>query len=138
MTELGVLARRHGDRAGALRWYRSAWEKSEGPATRLQWGASYVKAQVDLAPADAPAIESAALQILDEAATQPDAFYERSGRSLARLSKTLRTWNAKGAHAEPYARFDAKLGAVCDRLDAADPQRATCETVRRGENPPAS
>jgi hypothetical protein len=138
MSELAVLARRHGDPAGALRWYRSAWEKSEGPATRLQWGSSYVKALVDLSPADAPAVESAALQILDEAAKQPDAFYERSGRSLARLSKTLRTWNAKGAHAETFARFDARLGALCGRLDAADAQRATCESVRRGETKPAA
>ena len=34
----------------ALHWYREAFEKSEGPATRLQWGASYVNALIDLSP----------------------------------------------------------------------------------------
>jgi hypothetical protein len=133
MSGLAVLAQRHGDRAGALRWYGSAWEKSEGPATRLQWGARYVVALVELAPTDETAIETTAARVLDEAAAQPDAFYERSGRSLKRLAKTVRDWNGKGAHAAAFARFDARLEALCGKLDAADAQRATCEAVRRGD-----
>ena len=54
----GGNAKRRGDKAEALRWYREAYEKSEGPATRLQWGASYLAALVDLAPADEAAIEA--------------------------------------------------------------------------------
>ena len=42
MSELASNAKKRGDKAEALRWYREAFEKSEGPATRLQWGASYV------------------------------------------------------------------------------------------------
>ena len=58
MSELASNAKKRGDKAEALRWYREAFEKSEGPATRLQWGASYVSALVDLAPADEAAIEA--------------------------------------------------------------------------------
>ena len=58
MSGLASNAKKRGDKAEALRWYREAFEKSEGPATRLQWGASYVGALVDLAPADEAAIES--------------------------------------------------------------------------------
>ena len=43
MSELASNAKKRGDKAEALRWYREAFEKSEGPATRLQWGASYVE-----------------------------------------------------------------------------------------------
>ena len=32
----------------ALRWYEQAFEKSEGPATRLQWGSGYLSALVEL------------------------------------------------------------------------------------------
>ena len=45
---------------GPLRWYRQAFDTSEGPATRLQWGASYLVALVDLAPGDAARIEKTA------------------------------------------------------------------------------
>ncbi|MEO8923256.1 MAG: thioredoxin fold domain-containing protein, partial [Caldimonas sp.] len=39
MSELAGNARKRGDNATALHWYALAFEKSEGPATRLQWGA---------------------------------------------------------------------------------------------------
>ena len=40
MSELAANAKERGDKAAALRWYEQAWAASEGPATRLQWGAS--------------------------------------------------------------------------------------------------
>ena len=129
MSALGSNAKKRGDKAQALRWYSEAYTKSEGPATRLQWGASYVGALVELAPADEARIEQAASQILTEAAAMPDAFYERSGRSLQRVGQQLAAWNKAGAHAAPVKRLQAQLGGVCAKLDAADPQRATCEAV---------
>ena len=82
MSGLAGNAKMRGDKAGALRWYEQAFNKSEGPATRLQWGAAYVGALVELAPHDEGRIEKAAQQVLAEAAAQPNAFYERSARSL--------------------------------------------------------
>ena len=64
MSSLAGNAKARGDKAGALRWYEEAFNKSEGPATRLQWGASYVSALVELAPQDAPRIERAASQLV--------------------------------------------------------------------------
>jgi hypothetical protein len=49
MSQLGSNARKLGHTAEALRWYAQAFEKSEGPATRLQWGSGYCPL-VDLAP----------------------------------------------------------------------------------------
>ena len=58
MSELAGNAKKRGDKAEALDWSRQAFEKSEGPATRLQWGSSYVNALVELAPADEATIET--------------------------------------------------------------------------------
>ncbi|MEP7099871.1 MAG: thioredoxin family protein, partial [Burkholderiales bacterium] len=44
MSELASNAKARGDKPEALNWYEQAFDKSEGPATRLQWGASYVNA----------------------------------------------------------------------------------------------
>ena len=93
----------------------------------------YLGALVALTPADEAAIDAAAARLLDAAATQGDAFYERSARSLRRVSTRLRDWNRGGAHAAVLRRFDARLASMCGRLDAADPQRTTCESLLRPE-----
>jgi hypothetical protein len=129
MSELASNAKRRGDKQAALRWYREAFAKSEGPATRLQWGASYISALVDLSPGDEAAIEGATVQLWHEAAAQPDAFYERSGRSLQRVGKKLRAWNADGAHAASMARLRTELASSCTQADRSDADRATCRAL---------
>jgi thioredoxin-related protein len=129
MSELASNAKARGDKTGALRWYEEAFDRSEGPATRLQWGASYVSALVELAPQDEARIEKAAARLLTEAAALPDAFYERSGRSLQRVGTKLQGWNKSGAHGAAIRRLQAQLDGVCAALDAADPKRANCAAL---------
>jgi thioredoxin-related protein len=129
MSELGANARREGRTADALQWYRKAFERSEGPATRLQWGAAYLGALVELAPQDEHAIEQAARAVFAEAAGQPGAFYERSAHSLQRIGAKLAAWNAGGRHQAALDRLAADLHATCAKLPAGDPARATCEAV---------
>jgi thioredoxin-related protein len=129
MLQLSANARQRGDKAGAIGWSHDAFEKSEGPATRLQWGAGYVATLVDLAPADEARIEAAVGRLFDEAAAQPNAFYERSARSLQRVGAKLQAWNKAKAHAPVLQRLQARLDAVCARLPAGDAQRGTCERL---------
>jgi thioredoxin-related protein len=127
MLGLASNAKKRGDKTEALRWYEEAYAKSEGPATRLQWGASYVNALVDLAPQDEARIERAVQQLLTEAQDQPAAFYGRSDRSLQRVGKKLVAWNADKKHAAVVQRLQAQLDGVCARLPADDAaQRDVC------------
>ena len=129
MSGLAGNAKRRGDNAEALRWYREAFEKSEGPSTRLQWGASYLAALVDLAPADEAAIEATTLQLLREAASQPDAFEQRSGRSLQRIGKKLQAWGQGGAHAASMTRLRGELDTLCAGPDRSEADRAACKSL---------
>jgi hypothetical protein len=129
MSELGSNARKQGRPADALQWYQQAFDKSEGPATRLQWGNSYLSALVDLAPNDARRIEATAQAVFNEAAGQPNAFDQRSGRSLQRLGAKLQKWNAGGKHQAVIDHLSAQVQGLCVKLPAADPQRATCDSV---------
>jgi hypothetical protein len=129
MSELASNAKKRGDKAEALRWYREAFEKSEGPATRLQWGASYLTALVDLAPGDEAAIEQTTAQLWREAATQPDAFYERSGRALKKVGGKLQAWNKNGKHAAAMARLQGQLDALCAAPAHSAEERATCRSL---------
>jgi thioredoxin-like negative regulator of GroEL len=127
MAHLAANAKKRGDKADALRWSQTAFDKAEGPATRLQWGAGYVSNLVELAPQDEARIEAAAARLFDEAAAQPNAFYERSARSLQKVGTKLQGWNKGRAHAAVLQRLQSKLDGVCAALAPGDPQRAVCE-----------
>lgn len=129
MSALASNARKRGDNEAALRWYEEAYIKSEGPATRLQWGASYFDALVELAPRDGARIERAASQILAEAAAMPDAFHERAGRSMQRVGRKLLSWGQDDANAAVFRRLRGQLDTVCAKLPIEDPQRASCQAV---------
>jgi hypothetical protein len=129
MLGLASNAKKRGDKTDALHWYEESFDKSEGPATRLQWGSGYVNALVELSPQDEARIEKAAQQLLVEAAAMPDAFYERSGRSLQRVGSKLQAWNKGGAHAAVLKRLQTQLDEVCGALPAGDPKRTNCEAL---------
>ncbi len=131
MSELGANARKQGHNAEALRWYQQAFEKSEGPATRLQWGTAYLSALVDLAPDDSKRIEATAQAVFNEAGGQSNAFDQRSGRSLQRLGAKLAKWNADGKHQAVVDHLSAQVHGLCTKLPDGDPQRASCDAVFR-------
>ncbi len=126
MSQLASNARKRGDKEGALKWYAQAYERAEGPATRLQWGSSYVRALVQLAPQDEARIERAATRLFDEAAAQPNAFYERSARVLQRTGQQLVAWNSGGAHAQVLGHLRARVDTICRSMPEGDVQRPVC------------
>ena len=128
MSDLADNAKKRGDRAAALDWSSQAFDKSEGAATRLQWGASYLRLLTELAPKDAARIEAVAGQLIDEAAAQPDAFDARSGRSMQRVGKLVRDWDPLGEHDAVKRRLQQRLDAVCTKMPAGD-ARTLCDGV---------
>jgi thiol-disulfide isomerase/thioredoxin len=131
MSQLASNARKQGHKAEAIAWYEQAYAKSVGPATRLQWGASYLEAVIDLTPQDAARIEQLAPAIFSEAATQRHAYYERSARSLQRIAAKLLQWNADGKHAALIDKLQRQLDGICGQLPPADPQRESCTGLLR-------
>lgn len=137
MSQLAGNYRRLGRHADALQWYEQSYVKAVGPATRVQWGAGYVSALIDLAPQDVARIEKAVSALLAEAATDSAAFEGRSARSYQRVAGKLATWNADGSRAPVLARLQRQLDGVCAKVDAADGQQATCRGLLKAEGKPA-
>jgi len=129
MLGLAANARKRGDNEAAVAWSGKAYAASTGPATRLQWGASYIRTLTELSPGDEAAIEVAAKRLLGELRTAPETFYERNLRSLERVGKSLRQWNKENAHAAVIRRLQAQLDGICKKLPAADPSRAACQNI---------
>lgn len=124
MSVLGANARKTGRTAEALQWYERAFNESKGPATRLQWGAGYFDNLVKLAPQDSARIEKLASQLIQEAAQDPGSFYERSARSMSRVSELTVGWAGTGNDAV-LQRLQGQLAPVCAKLDAKS--KPTCE-----------
>ncbi|MBL8306846.1 MAG: thioredoxin family protein [Rubrivivax sp.] len=133
MSQLGSNARKLGKKEEALQWYAQAWEKSEGPATRVQWGSGYLAALLDLAPQDAARIEKTASQLFAEAAKDSGAFEGRSVRSLQRAGTKLVSWNADGKQAAPLKRLQGQLDGLCAKVETAEGQRAACQGLLKAK-----
>jgi hypothetical protein len=88
-----------------------------------------VGALIELAPQDEKRVEAAVSQLLTEAAAQPNAFYERSARSLQRVGTKLIGWNKTHAHAAAMQRLTTQLNGVCAKLPTGDTQRGVCESL---------
>jgi len=130
MLGLGSNAKKRGDAKAALDWYEQAWRKSEGPATRLQWGATYVKEIADLAPADVPRMTAAAGAVISGLEPRSETFYERNHRSLQRMAKKLGDWQGNDpARARVVAKVKDQLSAKCGKLPVNDPGRGNCESI---------
>jgi hypothetical protein len=126
MLVLAANAQARGDKAAALDWAERAWNESKGPATRLQWGSSYVKRLIDLAPQDSARIEKAAKGVLAELDPVPDTFYERNRRGLEKMGRGLLAWSNKGQHASVIKKLALQLDDVCAKLPPQDDTRAAC------------
>ncbi len=131
MLGLAANARKRGDKADALGWAEKAYVAAQGPATRLQWGVSYVRSLIANAPDDDARIERVAGEIINELEPVPETFYERNQRALERMGRELAAWNKDRRHDASVQRIRRQLEGVCGKLPAADPARATCDNALR-------
>ncbi|HEU4371871.1 MAG TPA: thioredoxin family protein [Telluria sp.] len=99
MHTLAAIAKRRGEPAVALDWYEQAWQCAAGDATRLQWGATYLVALVDLAQQDIQRIDRCAAVLLHEFTAVPDAPFQRNRTQAARIVKALSGVEVVGEHA---------------------------------------
>jgi thioredoxin-related protein len=129
MLHLASNAKKRGDKKAAIDWYAQAYQAAKGPATRLQWGVSYLNGLLDLTPEDEKRIEQVARSVFGELSGIRNVFYERNRASLEKLGRRLAQWNAMGDHDAAIKRMSGQLSGVCAKLPAGDPQRATCKEV---------
>jgi hypothetical protein len=88
MLSLAGIAKRRGDIAAVLDWYQHAYETAVGPATRIQWGVTYLSNLMELAATDSARIEQARLALLEDVAIAgEDARHQRNAAQLQKLAR---------------------------------------------------
>jgi thiol-disulfide isomerase/thioredoxin len=129
MLELAANAKKRGDSVAALNWYEQAHEGAVGPATRLQWGVTYLNAIIELSPQDEARFDRTAQSVLKELGAVKNAFYERNQRTLEKLVAKLAVWNKDKQHDASTRKALAEIQAVCGKLPDKDAQRNNCEAL---------
>jgi thiol-disulfide isomerase/thioredoxin len=125
MLDLADLEEKRGHKDLAIAWLQRAYQESQGPATRFQWGTEYVSGLVRMRPNDDAAIRIAALAVLGEL-DGPDRIYSRTRVRLEKLDASLRKWNRHGRHAATIAVLRRRMDGICAKLSAGDPAHAAC------------
>ena len=150
MVDLAELAKKRGDKAGALDWYARSYAAAQGPATRVQWGVRYVNARIELAPQDIAGVERAAASVIGELDPVPDTFYGRNLESLERMGKRLTEWSKDPAqragvctHSQPNGwrvrEASRRRSGACDVFWRVASASGTCVSRQREANaPPAA
>ena len=128
MLDLAELARKAGREEEAVEWLARAYAGAKGPATRFQWGYSYLVGLVEMTPEDTARIESAGLEVLGELGESPDAFYQRTRLRLEQLSAKLLEWGTHPGHAPVVDKLRGRTAEICNGLPAGDEGRKNCES----------
>lgn len=128
MLNLADLAQEAGRTDEAIAWLKRAYEESEGPATRFQWGYNYVIGLLEMTPEDQVTIENETMRVLDELNTPGNGIYNRTSRILTRLDERLLEWNVDGAHSDSLRKMRTQLLTACVRVPDEDPSREVCES----------
>jgi thiol-disulfide isomerase/thioredoxin len=131
MLDLAELAKKAGREDEAVDWLAKAYAGAQGPATRFQWGSSYLIGLLEMKPEDAARIEQVGLAVLGELDDSPDAFYQRTRMRLEKLSAKLLEWGKADGHAAVIERLRERTTEICRGLPAGDAGRANCENFLR-------
>jgi tetratricopeptide (TPR) repeat protein len=103
MTDMGHICEQLGNKDEALQWYERAYRESKGPATRFQWGTTWLLSLLRLAPDDVERIRTAGIEVLGELQDQ-GGVHQRSRTRVKRVDAKLTEWSkAKPAQREKVA-----------------------------------
>jgi thiol-disulfide isomerase/thioredoxin len=127
MLDLAELAKKSGQKDAAVQWLARAYEGAKGPATRFQWGSSYLVGLIEMTPENSQAIEKVGLEVLGELDDSPDAFYQRTRLRLEQLSTKLLDWGKTGDRAKTIETLRNRVGEICRGMPEGDAGRTSCE-----------
>ncbi len=135
MLDLADIAEKAGRKDEAVKWLGQAYAGAQGPATRFQWGYSYLVGLLEMTPADAKTIETVGLQVIGELGEDPDAFYQRTRLRLDQLSTKLLDWGQSGDAAKVVDKLRNSTAEICAGLPEGDEGRANCERFLKPASP---
>ena len=125
MVSLAEIEQRAGNKDVAISWLKKAYDASQGPATRFQWGANYLKGLLEMAPAETQLIQETTVRLISEL-QEGGGFFQRPKAQLQRLEGQLQEWGEVQEDEEVLSTIRNSVLAVC-LADTQEESRKACE-----------
>lgn len=125
MVSLAEIEQRAGNKDVAISWLKKAYDASQGPATRFQWGANYLKGLLEMAPAETQLIQETTVRLISEL-QEGGGFFQRPKAQLQRLEGQLQEWGEAQEDEEVLSTIRKSVLAVC-LADTQEESRKACE-----------
>lgn len=126
MLDLADVEQRAGNTDAAIGWLKQAWDTSQGPATRFQWGYHYLTGLIEMTPDDTALIRDTTVGLIRDLQNS-SGLYQRPKAQLGRLEKKLLGWSEDNGHADSLAEIRAAVQNVCATAKRQDESRKTCD-----------
>src|SRR5688572_3688408 len=120
-----------GNNPRALELMAEAYAKAKGPASRFQWGYSYLDGLLRLTPEDTATIEKVGTQVIGEL-DGPNRVHRRTLSRLSRLDARLKEWSTSPQRAAVSAKFRAQVVAACGKSQSDAAADAGCRDFGGG------
>ena len=116
-----------GNNQRALELMAEAYQKAQGPASRFQWGYSYLDGLLRLTPDDTAKIEKVGLEVTAEL-DGPNRIHRRTLARLNRLDGKLHEWSTTPARAAVYTKLSTKVAQACAKTPGDAAVTAGCSS----------
>jgi thiol-disulfide isomerase/thioredoxin len=91
-----------------------AYAKAKGPASRFQWGYSYLDGLLRMKPDDLATIEKVGTQVIAEL-DGPNRIHRRTLSRLNKLDGKLNEWNTSAPRAAVVTSLRARVASACEK-----------------------
>ena len=125
MVSIADIEQRAGNTDTALSWLKKAYDASQGPATRFQWGNYYLNGLLEMAPANTQLIQETTVRLIRDL-QEGGGFFQRPKAQLQRLEEHLQAWGEGQDDEEALSTIRELVLAVC-LADTQEESRKTCE-----------
>jgi protein disulfide-isomerase len=115
-----------GNKARALELMAEAYDKAQGPASRFQWGYSYLDGLMRLTPDDTAKIEKVGLAVTAEL-DGPNRIHRRTLARLNRLDGKLQDWSTTPEREAVYAKLRSSVAQACEKSPGDAAVTAGCQ-----------
>jgi thiol-disulfide isomerase/thioredoxin len=117
--DLADVEEKLGNKTRALELMAEAYQKARGPASRFQWGYSYLDGLLRLTPEDTATIEKVGTAVMAEL-DGPNRVHRRTVSRLNRLDARLQEWNNTPVRAGVVAKLRSGLEVACGKSQGTD------------------
>jgi len=129
MSSLASLAEKQDKIDESITWRKKAYDGSTGSATRLQWGAAYVRSLIRLKPEESKLIMDTAMGLFENLQSEREAFAGRNFRVLRSLNEKLKEWENSQESKTYLTSFHSKLSALCETQVPDSPEATNCQQL---------